>query len=63
MKAKVDPDLCVGTGSCVSLCPNVFELGDDGIAKAKVDTVAAEDEESCREAAQQCPTDAISIEE
>ena len=25
----VDMDLCIGCGSCVELCPEVFELRDD----------------------------------
>ena len=63
MKAKVDPEVCVATGSCVDLCPEVFELGDEGVAVAKVAEVPAEAEDSCREAAESCPVDAISIEE
>jgi len=63
MKAKIDPDLCVGTGSCESLCPAVFELGKDGIAVVKLTPVPSEEEDSCRDAAKNCPTEAISIEE
>jgi len=63
MKVHVDPDICVGTGSCLSICPEVFELGDDGIAVVKVSEVPAEHEDACREAVENCPVDAISIEE
>ena len=63
MKVKVDQDLCVGTGSCVSLCPEVFEMNDAGVSVAKVDEVPAELEDSAREAAESCPVDAITIEE
>ncbi len=35
MKVKVDPDLCMGCGvQCETTAPDVFQLGDDGIAKA-----------------------------
>ena len=63
MKVKVDPDACVGTGSCESLCPKVFEVGDDGIAHVKVSPVPADAEDDAREAADACPTNAISVEE
>lgn len=62
MKVRVDPDLCVATGSCESICPEVFELGDDGIAILKVDEIPSELEDSCREAVRLCPTEAIIIE-
>jgi len=63
MKAKVDPDVCVGTGSCESLCPKVFKVGDSGIAEVQMDAIPPELEDEVREAAASCPVDAISIEE
>lgn len=41
----------------------VFEMGDDDIAVVIADPVPAEAEENAREAADSCPTEAISIEE
>jgi len=63
MKVRVDPELCVATGSCESICPGVFELGEDGIAVAKMAEVPPELEDDCREAASLCPVDAIILEE
>jgi ferredoxin len=63
MKVIVDPDVCVGTGSCQSICPEVFEVGARGVAEVKLDAIPAELEESCREAAKACPVEAIKIEE
>jgi ferredoxin len=61
MKVRVDPDMCVGDETCVSLCPGVFEMKDD-VAVAKMDVVPEGLEESCREAADACPVEAIIIE-
>ena len=34
MKARVDRDTCIGCGLCPSICPEVFELTDEGYARA-----------------------------
>ncbi len=62
MKAIVDKDLCTGCGLCTEVCPEVFEMKDD-TAEAKVNPVPAEAEETCRDAASQCPVEAIKIED
>ena len=61
MKAKVDPDLCVGCGPCEDICPNVFPVV-DGKAIVKVEAVPPKDEADCKNAAESCPTDANTIE-
>ena len=61
MKATVDADLCTGCGLCESTCPEVFELQDD-VAVVKVDTVPKDAEDSCKQAAEDCPVEAISCE-
>ena len=62
MKASVDEDLCTGCGLCEDTCPEVFEM-DDEVAKVIVDEVPAGAEDTCQEAAESCPVEAISIEE
>lgn len=62
MKAKVDADACTGCELCVDTCPDVFEMK-DGVAVAKVPAVPAGAEDSCRDAASNCPVEAIKIEE
>jgi ferredoxin len=60
MKATVDSDLCIGCGLCVDICPEVFEMEGDK-AVPKVDPVPPAAEETCRDAAEQCPVEAIKI--
>jgi ferredoxin len=62
MTAKVDPDICTGCGLCVDTCPDVFKLQDD-LAIVKVATVPPAEEARCREAADNCPVSAISVED
>ena len=61
MKAKVDKDKCIGCTLCVQICPQVFRMEDDK-AVAYVDTMAKEIEGSCKQAANDCPVNAIIIE-
>lgn len=62
MKATVDADLCTACELCVDTCPEVFEMGDD-VAKVIVDVVPADSEDCARESAEDCPAEAITIEE
>jgi len=62
MKVKVDRDICTGCELCIDTCPEVFEIVDD-LAKAKVKVVPEDLEDSAREAAEDCPVEAIEVEE
>lgn len=62
MKVTVDRDSCAGCELCVDTCPEVFEMDDD-LARAKVKDVPEEYEDAVREAAEDCPAEAIIIEE
>jgi ferredoxin len=62
MKVSVDKDLCTGCGLCVDTVPDVFELVDDQ-ASVKMATVKKNLYDAVREAADDCPTEAIIIEE
>jgi ferredoxin len=59
MRVKVDPDLCISCGACVSTCPEVFAWGDDDKAMAKEREVPTDLEQSAHEAVEGCPTAAI----
>jgi ferredoxin len=62
MKVKVDAETCVGCGECVDICSEVFEMDDD-VAVTKIEDVPAELQDSCREAAEECPVEAIIVED
>jgi ferredoxin len=61
MRAKVDANMCSGTGLCEETCPEVFKLK-NGVSTVIVDVVPADAESRCQEAAESCPTVAISVE-
>ncbi|MEM3412270.1 MAG: ferredoxin [archaeon] len=58
-RVMVDQEACLGCGACVSICPDVFEIGDDGKSHVKKITKIPP---CAKEAAESCPAKAISIE-
>ena len=73
MKVKVNKDACIGCGACASICPDVFELNDEGLSEVKVEeenkekeefvSVKEERQDEVRDAADSCPTGAIEVNE
>ena len=53
---------CFACGLCVQTCPEVFRLG-EAAAEVIVAEVPAEAEERCRQAARDCPAEAIVLQE
>jgi ferredoxin len=62
MKAWVDKDGCISCGLCPTICPEVFRMGDDGLAESYVDPVPSDAEDSAKEAAESCPVSVIHVE-
>ncbi len=62
MKVKIDADLCTACGLCVDSAPEVFRMGND-VAEPISPQVPKGQEAAAREAAKDCPTEAIQIEE
>ena len=60
MKAFVN-DECIGCGLCEGTCPDVFAIGDDGLAHAIEDEIDEELEGDAQDAADGCPVSAIEI--
>ncbi len=60
MKVIVNKDVCLGCGACAAVCPNVFEINDEGYAVVKEASEA--DSELVNEAKDGCPVSAISTE-
>ena len=61
MRASVNEN-CIGCGMCASICQEVFEMTDDGIAVA-CGEVLPDFESQAVEARDECPVSAIDIEE
>lgn len=59
MKLVIDVDKCEGCESCVQVCPDYIQMGDDGKAHVIGEDCGGCD---CEEAAGICPVEAITIE-
>ena len=62
MKVSINKEDCVGCGLCVDDCPDVFEMQED-VAAVKVEKVPENLVNAVKEAAENCPVDAIIISE
>ena len=63
MKPLVDKSLCIGCGTCVSLCPEVFEMGGDGKSQVKEGADFEKNKGCIEQSVTSCPAQAITIEE
>ena len=60
MKVAVNQGNCIGCGACESICPEVFQINDEGLSSV----VGGEEEfknheDEIRDAVDSCPTGAI----
>ncbi|WP_419787989.1 ferredoxin [Pseudodesulfovibrio sp.] len=58
MAIVIDPDECIGCESCVEICPDVFEMDDDGEKAQVINSSSTAD--CVDEAIETCPNQAIS---
>ncbi len=71
MKVIHQKERCIGCGSCVALCPKLFEMGEDGKAHLKgskedkegnwIKEITPKEEKCAKEAAAACPVECIKI--
>ena len=61
-RVVVDEECCIGCGTCAGLCPEVFQLGEDG-EKSRVIAPDRTDLECVQDAIASCPGECISIED
>lgn len=61
MKAKVDPDTCIGCAVCVGICPEVFAMAPNDKAVAVANPVPTAQEADAQAAADACPVSAITL--
>ena len=62
MKVTVDYDVCASTGTCVQVCPEVFEIRADGFLYLLIEgDVPPELHKKAIEAEDLCPTGAITL--
>ena len=63
MKVLLDHVKCTGHGVCESFAPDIFEIDDNGDLILKTETVPAEEHDAVRQAVDNCPTLALTLEE
>lgn len=62
MKVIVDFDICQSNAVCMDTAPKVFEVRDDGYLYVLIDEPNESMRAEVEEAAERCPTGAITIE-
>jgi ferredoxin len=60
VKVKIDKDLCIGCGLCVTIAEKTFRLNDEG--KVEVLKQGGDKDNKIQEAIDSCPVQAISVE-
>lgn len=69
MKTKIIRDNCIACGNCTAICPDIYDYDEDGIAYCHIDNnkMTEEIDEQFRslvlEAHNNCPTEAIVVED
>jgi len=61
MKVSVDFDVCASTGTCMQICPEVFEVRSDGYLYVLQEEPPDSLSDKVEEAADMCPTGAITV--
>ena len=57
----VDNDICTGCGLCASICPDAFDMSNEGKAVPRHKSIPSWYEQEYQNAADNCPENAIKI--
>ncbi len=60
MKIEIDRTMCIGSGNCVNLAPEVFQLDEENLVDFNEDTPDI-DQDRLIEACSLCPVDALGV--
>ena len=63
MKIVVDRTKCSSIGLCEAAVPDIFEIGPDAVLQILEDEIPADRREELEQACENCPTQALSIQE
>ena len=63
MRIVVDRTKCSSIGLCEAAAPDIFEIGPDGALTILMDDVPADRRIDLEQACENCPTQALSIED
>ncbi len=58
-RVMVNPELCMGSGTCIAVAAALFDMGDDGTARPLQSLV--DGNAKLAEAVSRCPTGAIEV--
>lgn len=61
MRVHADRSVCVGAGMCALTAPAVFDQGDDGTVHPLLTEPVGPQRDAAREAADACPSGALSV--
>lgn len=53
---------CIGCGACVAICPDNWEMAEDGKSRPKKTTISANELECNKNAEEACPVQCIKVE-
>lgn len=62
MHVSVNFDVCASTGTCMQICPEVFEVRSDGYLYVLQEDPPEKLRQQVLEAEESCPTGAITVE-
>ncbi len=63
MKIVVDKSKCSSIGLCEAVAPDIFEIGADGALNILMEDISDDRRTDLEQACENCPTQALSIEE